>query len=69
MMIEYLKIEITPCRFAGIESKKLEIKIETDKKPEFQKSEIHLSNDLISFFDQIFDCAKREILKALLTSE
>lgn len=64
-MIEYLKIEIRPRHIFKIESKELIIKIETSDKPVFERRQMCAPDDLVSFFDQIFDCAKKEVLKAL----
>lgn len=64
-MIEYLKIEITPTHFTGMEAKELKIRIERSGKEPLFRSQIIEPDELVSFFDQIWDCAKKEVLKAL----
>lgn len=64
MMIEYLKIEISPSRFAHTEDKQLSIQIKSNGR-RYERTEICAADDLTSFFDQIFDCAKTQIKQAL----
>ena len=64
-MIEYLKIEIMPYCFAGTDVRQFRIQVKDSRKPEFQREQICEPDDLISFFDQIWDCAKREVLEAI----
>ncbi len=64
-MIEYLQITIKPWAYENNEAKRLEIIIKTSRKPEVSLAEVHRANDLVSFFDQIFDCAKQKLLQEL----
>lgn len=64
-MIERLNIEIKPTSFAGTQAKELKIKIDCTGKPPVYKTRICEPDELISYFDQIWDCAKKEILKIL----
>ena len=64
-MIEYLKIEIIPYRFAGTDVRQFRIQVKDSCKPEFQREQICEPDDLVSFFDLIWDCAKQEVLKAI----
>ena len=64
-MIEYLNVEITPTRFAETKVKELRIRIKSNRKGVFEKRKLCYPDELVSFFDQIWDCAKSEVLKAL----
>lgn len=64
-MIEYLKVEIVPERIFDVYLAKLHIKVESSRKPEVHFEKICSPDELTSFFDQIFDCAKREVLQIL----
>jgi len=68
-MIEYLKIEITPTHFAETEMKELRIQIKSYGKDLFEKRQLCEPDELVSFFDQIWECAGREILKVLKESK
>lgn len=64
-MIERLMIEIKPTSFAGTQAKELCIKINCTGKQPVYKAQICEPDELMSFYDQIWDCAKRETLKLL----
>lgn len=64
-MIEYLRVAIEPIHFTGTDMKKLHIRIKDSRYPEASRDQLIESDELISFFDQIWDCAKSEVLKVL----
>ncbi|MCK5016950.1 MAG: hypothetical protein KAS32_07740 [Candidatus Peribacteraceae bacterium] len=64
-MIDYLKVEIVPAHFAETEVKELRIKVKEYGKDCFEKRQLITPDELVSFFEQIWDCAGKEILKAL----
>jgi hypothetical protein len=71
-MIDYLKIEITPFSFAVEDScvlRKLRIKIDSSDKPSFTRDLVLEPDELVSFFDQIWECAGKDILKHLKESK
>ncbi len=63
-MIEYLKIKITPTTFARADSdlRELKIQIHDSRLGEFGKTQILEPDELVSFFDQIWSCAGKELL-------
>ena len=67
-MIEYLKIEIIPKCFAETEVRELSIRIDVNGE-RFEKREHLYPNDLVSYFDRIFECSKKEFLKVLKEAE
>lgn len=64
-MIEHLKIEITPVNYAETTVKSLKIELQVAGKPTSHFEQHCDPDDFVSFFDQIFDCAKKEILERL----
>lgn len=67
-MIEYLKIEITPTNFADTRLRELKIIIQDSRTGEFGSTQIIEPDDLMSFFDQIWERAGKEIQKHLKES-
>lgn len=64
-MIEYLKIEIRPTHFSETDLKELVISVNISGKPPFGRIQIIEQDELVSFFEQIWDCAGKELLKAI----
>lgn len=64
-MIERIRIDITPENIGDTEVKRLNIRIDSFGKPTAQKSQLVEPNELLSFYDQIWDCAKKELLRLL----
>jgi hypothetical protein len=64
-MIDYLKVEIVPAHFAETEVKELRIRVKEYGKDCFEKRQLITPDELVSFFEQIWDCAGKEILNAL----
>ena len=64
-MIRRLNIEIKPETLGNTEVKKLHIRIDCVGKPTVEKTQLCEPDELLSFFEQIWDCAKSEILRIL----
>ena len=64
-MINNLRIEITPVILAKTAAKRLKIELQVSGKPTIHFEQHSEPDDFVSFFDQIFDCAKSQILKHL----
>lgn len=64
-MIESLKVEITPTHVAKTDTKEFRIRLKVYGKDLVEKRQLCEPDELSSFFDQMFDCAKQEILKEL----
>jgi hypothetical protein len=60
-MIEHLKIEITPVNYVETLVKRLKIELQVTGKPKSHFERHCDPDDFVSFFDQIFDCAKNQI--------
>jgi len=67
-VIEYLRIEIRPTCFAGNDVKELNIKISDSRAGEFGSTRIIEPDELVSFFDQIWECAGKTLLYYLKES-
>ena len=67
-MIEYLKIEITPTHFAETELRELKIIIRDSRTGEFGSTQIIKPDELVSFFDQIWESAGKKLLHFLKES-
>lgn len=64
-MIKYLKVVIKPVHFSGTDMRKLHIRIKDSRYPEHFFERLCELDELVSFFEQIWDCAGKEILNAL----
>jgi len=65
-MIEYLKIEIIPVHFTGTGTKELRIRINYSGGVGIVETRrLCEPDELVSFFDQIWDCAKGKLLELL----
>ena len=63
--MEYLKVEIIPEKFHNRTMRRLKIRTKISGKELVSTEEICNPDDLVSFFDQIWGRAKKEILKLL----
>lgn len=62
-MIEYLKVEIKRmCINKDLDNRELNIIVHINNQLPYEYRRTLESNEFITFFNQIFDCAKSEIL-------